>query len=389
MQIVKEFKQYFGQSLRPIEVVKAPGRVNILGEHTDYNHGFVFPVAIDKYITIAGQLRADQLVKIVSLDFQVETIFNLNTLKKDLENPWTSYLIGVIYFLLQRGYSLHGMNLMLTGNIPKGAGLSSSAALEIATAYLADKLHNLQLKPLEIIQLCQEAENQFVGVNCGIMDQFISCLGQKDVGLLIDCQSLAYQPISLLNPAVSLVVTNTQVNHELTDSAYNQRRNECQQAVISLREVMNKDLQTLREITPADFLVYGAELKEPYRQRAEHVIFENQRVLDGIRALQENNYSEFGRLMYQSHASLQYLFQVSCRELDILVDLAQRVPGVYGSRMTGGGCGGCTVSLLENQQIDYFVSYLSEHYRKKTGIAADFYICKVVDGAELINRSSV
>lgn len=366
-------------------MIKAPGRVNVIGEHTDYNQGFVFPVAIDKYITIAGQLRADQQLRIYSLDFKTEITFQLNTLEKDLENPWTSYLIGVIHFLLQRGHSLQGMNIMLSGNIPQGAGLSSSAALEVATTYLVDRLHDLKLTPLEIIHLGQQVENQFIGVNCGIMDQFISCLGQKDMGLLIDCRSLAYQPISLLNPAVSLVVTNTQVNHQLTDSAYNKRRDECQQAVISLREVMRKDLLTLRDITPAEFLVYGAQLKEPYRQRAEHVILENQRVLDGIRVLQEGNLLEFGRLMYQSHASLRYLYQVSCRELDILVELAQPVPGVYGSRMTGGGFGGCTVSLVKNQQIEYLVSYLSEQYTKKTGITADFYVCQVVDGAERIN----
>lgn len=387
MDICKEFKEHFGQSPNPIIKVKAPGRVNLIGGHTDYNQGFVFPVAIDKYITIAGQLRRDQQIKIYSLDFRSEITFNLGDLEKNVENPWTSYLIGVIYLLLQRGHRLQGMNLALKGNIPQGAGLSSSAALEIATAYLVKKLQRLKITAREIIDLCQQAENQFVGVNCGIMDQFICCLAEKNAGLLIDCQSLAYQPISVLDSTVSLVVTNTNVRHELADSAYNQRRHECELAVSNLRELMKKEMTTLREMTPQEFAKYGSQLKEPYRQRAEHVIFENQRVISGIQALQKAELEEFGRLMYQSHNSLKSLYQVSCRELDALVELAQQIPGVYGSRMTGGGFGGCTVSLVAQQQIGKFISYVSREYLKITGITADFYLCRIVDGAEIINRS--
>lgn len=384
--IEKQLTQQFGDTGNPVFVVRAPGRVNMIGEHTDYNDGFVFPAAIDKYITIAGSLRSDRLLQLYSADFDEIAQFSLDAVIPDQGHPWANYVAGVTQLFLQRGLPLCGMNLAISGTIPQGAGLSSSAALEMATAYIIQALHQLELSPVDTIQLCQRAENEFVGVNCGIMDQYISCLGEKGSALLIDCRSLEATPIPLLQPGVKLVVTNTKVKHSLVDSAYNRRRAECEEAATFFAQRTGKQVPALRDVSPEEFTLVGAELPENLRKRAMHVIFENQRVLAGVEALKAGDLPQFGSLMYQSHTSLQNLYEVSCAELDLLVTLARKVEGVYGSRMTGGGFGGCTVTLIRAEAIESFITYLGEKYTAKTGITPEFYICDVVDGAHRKNR---
>lgn len=382
MQIRDEYIKHFGQQFNLVKVVQAPGRVNVIGEHTDYNDGFVFPAAIDKFITIAGALRDDQIIKIYSLDYQEESQFHLSQIIQDQEHLWANYLAGVIMLLQERGLKLQGMNLIFTGTIPNGAGLSSSAAIEVATAYLVKSLHQIEISPIEIVQLCQRAENEFVGMNCGIMDQYISCLGMKDHALLLDCRSLESTPVPLFNAEMKLVVANTNVRHNLIESGYNQRCRECEAAVRLFSQLTAVKKDTLRDVTVAEFRKYGDKIENTIRMRAEHVIFENQRVVAGVAALQEGNLKKFGELMYQSHASLKDLYQVSCSELDLLVDLAKQVNGVYGSRMTGGGFGGCTVSIVKADQVESFISYVGKEYEMATGIKPEFYNCQVVDGAD-------
>lgn len=387
MSVKEKFIEHFGQHIGEIEIVQAPARVNVIGEHTDYNDGFVFPAAIDKHMTIVGQLRNDNKIKIYSIDLDEEAEFDLDSINQNAmpTYSWTNYFVGITKLMQERGIELNGMNLAFTSNIPLGSGLSSSAALEIAAAYIIKALHHVEISPIEIVKLCQRAENELVGVNCGIMDQFISCLGQKGQALLIDCRSLDFKPIPLLNPNLSLVVSNTKIKHNLADSNYNQRRQECEMAVKQLSHLTGKDIKALRDVTLEELEQYSQQIGSTIYKRAKHVIQENQRVLNSVEALKDSDLVRFGQLMYQSHQSLKDLYQVSCAELDLMVDLAQSVDGVYGSRMTGGGFGGCTVSLVKNDHVDEFVRFVGEKYLEQTGIQPEFYICDVVDGAEIAN----
>lgn len=383
--IERQLIERLGEGISPTKVVRAPGRVNVIGEHTDYNDGFVFPAAIDKYITMAGNLRDDGKLKIYSAQFDEVASFDLANISPDGEHPWANYIAGVCKLIAEHGHSLQGMNLAVTGNIPQGAGLSSSAALEMATAYMVQSLHGFELPSVEIIKLCQRAENQFVGVNCGIMDQFICCQGKKGQALLIDCRSLEATPVPLLKSGFKLVISNTKVKHSLVDSEYNRRRQECEEAVVRLRELIGAPKQALRDVSVAEFEQYGKALPETLRMRAEHVIRENQRVLDGVEALRRGDLAYFGALMYQSHYSLQHEYAVSCPELDLMVLYARQVEGVYGSRMTGGGFGGSTVTLVRTEVVESYITYANDKYVKKTGITPEFYICDVVDGAAVLN----
>lgn len=383
--IEKHYRAHFGENLSPVRVVRAPGRVNVMGEHTDYNEGFVFPAAINQYITIAGTTREDRLIQMYSVDHDEEVILSLDALERDRVHPWANYLTGVIRLLGESGIMLQGMNLAISGNIPQGAGLSSSAALEMATAYMVQILHATSCEPGELIRLCQRAENEFVGVNCGIMDQYISCLGKKGHALLIDCRSLDATAIPLLPTGVKLVVANTRVKHSLVASAYNQRRQECEEATTQLAAILNRPVRALRDVTPEELERSASILPETLCKRAEHVIMENRRVLEGVQALEAGDLYAFGARMYQSHYSLQYHYEVSCPELDWMVQFARRVEGVYGSRMTGGGFGGCTVSLVRAEAVESLITYLAEKYPQKTGVIPEFYICDAVDGAQAIN----
>lgn len=378
-EIIDRYKDLFNN--KPEIIVKAPGRVNLIGEHTDYNGGYVLPIAIDKYITIAACRRNDCEVDIHSINFNDDCSANFeNGLKPNAHKPWANYFLGVVSQLLKRGYSIKGVDAAIYGDIPLGAGLSSSAAYEVAAAYMFQKLFDIEISGEELAEICQHAEHEFVGSQCGIMDQFISRFGKKDHALLIDCLSLKYHLIPFILKDYSLVVVNSNVKHNLAQSEYNTRREECGEAIRFLRNAMKRDIVNLRECSIDDYENHKDDLPFKLRKRAYHVITENQRVLDAVSALKENDLEKFGQLMYESHNSLRDNYEVSCKEIDTLVELARECEGVIGSRITGGGFGGCTVSIVSEKKLDLFTNHVKTAYKVKTDMNADIFIFKAEDG---------
>jgi len=379
-ELVNAFHQRFPDAGEPI-VVRAPGRVNLIGEHTDYNDGYVLPMAIDAQIMLAGSLRGDQEVHLYSLDFQSGDQFSLQDLQHSTKATWTNYIRGVCA-MLSESTPLRGMNIVLTGNVPQGAGLSSSAALEVGTALLIKNLQGLDIDPVKLVKLAQRAENEFVGVNCGIMDQFISMLGKKGHVLFLDCRSLDYQlvPAPFAAKQAAIVVIDSGVKRGLVSSEYNLRRSQCEAAVRELQKSLPQ-IRALRDVSPAD-LDLVEKLPPDLCKRARHVVTENQRVLDAVRYLSAGDLEAFGRLMNQSHVSLRDDYEVSCRELDLLVELAQSVPGTYGSRMTGAGFGGCTVSLVAAEYVDQLKAAVMEEYPQRTGLEPRIFVFSACEGAE-------
>lgn len=362
----------------PDILVSAPGRVNLIGEHTDYNDGFVLPMAIDKRIAIGGSGREDQHVRVYSLNFETAEEFSLDSLVK--QNSWTDYLKGVVAELLKAGYSLKGFDAVIGGNVPRGAGLSSSAAIEVATAFFLAQLHSIEMPPEQMAKLCQRAENHFVGVNCGIMDQFISRLGTQDHALFVDCRDLSYQQIPFQIEEHTVVICNSNVKRKLVDSAYNERRSQCEKGVRLLRTRL-PDIAALRDVS-SDQLEEHAELLPPLvYQRCRHIITENERVMEAVKVLQAGDLEHFGELLNQSHDSLRDDYEVSCRELDMLVEIARDIDGTLGSRMTGAGFGGCTVSLVSTSALEQFRTRILADYAKRTGVQADIYTSTARDGA--------
>jgi len=371
-----EFSSRFNR--RPSLFTQAPGRVNILGEHTDYNDGFVFPAAIDRYLSIVAAPRDDSEVRAYSLDFQQESRFSLGSLEYSQEAPWSNYLRGVFQQYLKKGYSPRGVDLVLSGNVPVGAGLSSSAALEVAVAETLRVLFKLEITPVDLALLSQSAEREFVGVQCGIMDQFVSTLAQEGSAILIDCRDLSYSAFPL-SSATSVVVCDSRVQRSLDSSAYNQRRSECEAAVEALKPVLG-EIRALRDVKLGELEANQQLLDELVYRRARHVISENERVIRGIEMLKRGDIASYGRLLYESHRSLRDDYEVSCPELDVLVELAAEVRGTAGARMTGAGFGGCTVNLVRTESVDVFRSHLSDRYKARTGKECAVYACKPSDG---------
>ena len=375
--IGRRFAEIFGEE--PAAVVRAPGRVNLIGEHTDYNDGHVLPVAIDRSVLVAAAPRDDQQVVIHALDFDESVEFSLDDIRPDQAQTWSNYQRGVAYFLEERGFELPGLNAVVVGDVPIGSGLSSSAAVEVSMAYTWQVLADFKLGRVELALLCQRAENEFVGMNCGIMDQFVSALGQRDHALLIDCRSLDYQPVPL-PPGAAVVVADTMKRRGLVDSEYNTRRQECEEGVRILQRYL-PEVRSLRDVSVDQFKAQSSKLKiQKVRQRCRHVIYENERVLKSVAALRAGDLAAFGRLMNASHVSLRDDYQVSCAELDIMVEAAWKVDGVYGSRMTGAGFGGCTVSLVAEEAIEDFRAQVAAAYEEATGIVPQIYVCRAEDG---------
>lgn len=373
----RAFSEAFG--LRPDVVVRAPGRVNLIGEHTDYNEGFVLPVAIDRAIYIAARARADRQVRLVALDMGQRAEFTLDAIVRDEAAMWSNYVRGVALFLQEAGYALRGLDGVIQGDVPRGAGLSSSAALEMAAALAFAATSGLALDRVQMALIGRRAENEFVGVQTGIMDQFISALGRRDHALWLDCRSLDYRLVPL--PAdVRLVVADSGVRRGLVASAYNQRRAECEEGVRRLAERL-PSIRALRDVSVAAFEAHKDVLPEPVRRRVQHVVYENRRVLDAVAALQRGDLAAMGRLMDASHTSLRDLYQVSGPELDALVEIARRVPGCLGARLTGAGFGGCTVNLVEQYAVPAVVAAIERDYPARTGRTPRVYICRAVDGA--------
>ncbi len=363
---------------------QAPGRVNLIGEHTDYNDGFVLPMAIEREVTMLAQLRTDRYMRIHSLDFSEGVEIDLDEIKQEKEKTWANYVIGVADELQKSGYAINGMNLLFTGNIPQGSGLSSSAALEVVTAFMFKELCKLDIKPVDIARLCQRAENDFVGVKCGIMDQYISMMGRKNYVLFIDCRTDEYELIPMNNQYYKIVICDSKKKRGLVDSEYNRRRSECESVVDFFDKKLEKDVKALRDINMDELLQYKNKLTDIHFRRARHVIGENDRVVKSVTALKKDDFKGFGQLMNSSHISLRDDYEVSCAELDLLVELAQKQKGVLGSRMTGAGFGGCTVSLVHKDNIEDFKKNVSDEYRKEFGKTIEIYTTSPAEGARKV-----
>jgi len=360
-------------------IFRAPGRVNLIGEHTDYNDGFVMPAAIDYYTWVAAGKRDDRILNVYSDQFAETIELSLDTLAGEPRKHWSDYIRGVAAVLQTAGYPLSGANLIIHGQVPLGAGLSSSAALEVSTALALLSVSSHRLPPLELVKTCQRAEHEYAGTRCGIMDQFITIFGRSGHALMLDCRSLDYKLLPIPTD-VRLVICNTMVKHALAAGEYNRRRADCEAGVKILQQHL-PNVRALRDVTPSDLQKYKKELPDVVYHRSCHVISENQRVLAAAGALQSGDLARFGQLMYESHSSLRDNYEVSCKELDLLVELASTCEGVYGARMTGGGFGGCTVNLVREDAEDRFRRWITEAYEKGTGNVPDVYVCSAAQGA--------
>ena len=362
----------------------APGRVNLIGEHTDYNGGNVFPCAIDKGTYGLVKKRNDRKFRMYSENFADLGVmeFTLDELTNDKKHDWANYPKGVIKMFLEAGQKIDsGFDILFSGNIPNGAGLSSSASIEMLTAIVLKDLFNLSIDPVEMAQLGKKTENLFIGVNSGIMDQFAVAMGKKDNAILLDCNTLKYDYVPVVLKDEVIVIANTNKRRGLADSKYNERRAECDEALAELQTKL--PIKALGELSIEQFEANKDLIKSPIRQkRAKHAVYENQRTLKAQKELSAGNLAEFGKLMNQSHISLRDDYEVTGVELDTLAALAWEQPGVVGSRMTGAGFGGCTVSIVKKDKVDDFIKNVGEAYKNKIGYTADFYIASVSDGAK-------
>ncbi len=374
-----EFQSRYGGEPR---IYRAPGRVNLIGEHTDYNDGFVMPAAIEFSTLVAAAPREDRKIAIHSKSFSEEVEFDLDEPAPQPRRHWSDYPRGVAITIESAAHRLRGANLLINCGVPIGSGLSSSAAIEVATGYALLDISGADIDLVELARLCQRAENEFVGMRCGLMDQFASCFGRRDHALLLDCRSLEYELLRL--PAeVSLVICNTMVKHELASSEYNVRRAECEIGVKLLSNFLT-DVLALRDVSLPELRQYAGELPPHVVKRCRHVVTENDRVIAAGAALRAGDLHTFGQLMGQSHASLRDDYEVSCAELDQMVNLANEVPGVYGARMTGGGFGGCTINLVNAAHIDSFKLQVAKGYEEATGIQPEIYISAPAQGVERV-----
>ena len=366
-------------------VVRAPGRVNLIGEHTDYNDGFVFPAAIDRDVIMAGGARRDRQVRAYALNFNQSSKFPVDNVKQAAEGreKWSNYLRAMAWVFHQEGLGTQGMNCVTLGNVPLGAGLSSSAALLVAAGLAFSAAAGLEVEPVRLALLAQKAEREFVGVNVGIMDQYISALGQKDHALLIDTRSLTYEAVPLPASGVEIVIADSNKKRGLVDSEYNTRRAECERAVELLKQFL-PEIKALRDVSVEAFEKYQGELPEITRKRARHVITENARTLESVDALKAGDIARFGVLMNESHESLRADYEVSCKELDALAEAARSVDGVFGARMTGAGFGGCTVSLVNSDSVAAFQKQVAERYKETTGLNTTIYVTRASQGAQRI-----
>jgi galactokinase len=373
----REFAARYGRAAR---CFRAPGRVNLIGEHTDYNGGFVLPLAIDRETVVAAARRADRTVRAHSLNLDETLQFDLNEPGAPRRGTWLDYVEGVARVLEDGGARLCGADLLILSDVPAGAGLSSSAALEVATGLALTRVSGLQIDRVTLALAGQKAEHVYVGTMCGIMDQFVAALGRAGHALLIDCRSLQATPVPLDTSDIAVVIADTNVRHELATSEYNARRVSCEQGVELLRAHL-PGITQLRDVSVADFKRLAAHLPEEVRRRCRHVVTENARTLDAAAALQRGDLDEVGRLMRLSHESLRDDYEVSCAELDLLAEIAWGLPGVLGARMTGGGFGGSTVSLVRRAALENFTRVITADYRARYGFAPTVYATEACAGA--------
>jgi galactokinase len=364
-------------------IFRAPGRVNLIGEHTDYNDGYVMPAAVGFSTYVAIAARSDRKLVIHSQELPGDFEFDLDHLPEKRVGAWCDYVVGVASVLRQQGHKLAGANLLVHGKVPIGAGLSSSAALEVSSALALLSLTGTILPLPEVAQLCRRAENSFVGARVGIMDQFVSCMGKAGHAFFLDCRSLEFKLVPIPS-GLQLVVCNTMVKHDLATGAYNTRRDECEEGVRAFAK-WDPAIHALRDVSVDLLDQHANDLPTTIWKRCSHVVHENQRTLDAARALTEGDVARVGNLMRESHNSLRDLYEVSCRELDFMVEAAQGLPGFCGGRMTGGGFGGCTINLVREENAGDFAKRIAERYREATGIRPQVYLCSAEDGAQALN----
>lgn len=378
-QIKKIFNEKF--SGEPL-IVCSPGRINLIGEHTDYNKGFVLPAAIDKAIYFAFSKREDEKIELVSLDFNKEFSSSLSSIQK--EDSWSDYILGVVQQFQQKGCKIGGFNCVFGGDIPLGAGLSSSAALENGIGFGLNELFDLQVDPIDMVKMSQNAENQFVGVKCGIMDQFASMMGKEDQVIRLDCDSLEYEYKPLVLEGMKILLLNTNVHHSLASSEYNTRRQQCEEGVKILQE-NNQDVDSLRDADMAMIDQYIKPIDPVIYNRCKYIVEEKERLLQGCEDLERGDIAAFGKKMFRTHEGLSKEYEVSCKELDCLVDLVKDNPNVLGARMMGGGFGGCTINIVKEDAIDAIVAELQPKYKSLTGLDLDYYVAVITNGTRKIN----
>ena len=381
-KLMETFQKLYGGE-GDIRTFFSPGRVNLIGEHTDYNGGHVFPCALTLGTYGIARKRNDRKIRFYSDNFSglgvMET--SLDDLVPSPAAKWTNYPKGVIWAFEKKGYSIaQGMDVLVYGNIPNGSGLSSSASLEVLTGVILKDLFDIEISMQDIALIGQYSENHYNGCNCGIMDQFAVAMGKKDCAVFLDTNTLQYEYATVKLEDAKIVITNSKVKHSLVDSAYNDRRRESETALKDLQKVV--DIRTLGDLTEEEFEIHKDAIgDEICKKRAKHAVYENQRTIRAVKELKENDIAGFGRLMNQSHISLRDDYEVSCEEIDILVDLAWKINGVVGSRITGGGFGGCTVSIVKNDAVETFVEQVGKGYKEQTGHEAEFYVVEIGDGA--------
>lgn len=382
-KLFEKFKELFGDT-SDARLYFSPGRVNLIGEHTDYNGGHVFPCALTIGTYGVAKKRNDNKIHFYSMNLDNFGVIEvtLDDLSYHAEYNWANYPLGVVWAFAEKGYTLdYGFDMVIWGNIPNGSGLSSSASLEVLTGVVLKDLYNIDaLTMTDLALIGQYSENNFNGCNCGIMDQFAVAMGKADNAIFLDTSTLnfEYAPVKLKD--AKIIITNSKVKHSLVDSAYNTRRQECADALAALQTEVS--IESLGNLDMETFEKYKSVIGDPIKeQRAKHAVAENQRTIDAVAALKADNIELFGQLMNQSHISLRDDYEVSCEEIDILVDLAWNTPGVIGSRITGGGFGGCTVSIVKNDAIDTFIETIGTAYKEKVGHEAEFYTVEIGDGA--------
>lgn len=386
-QLMERFMDKHGESQHKVRIFNAPGRVNLIGEHLDYNGGYVLPAALEFGTTLIIRPRDDNKVSFSSTNIPYELTISLDEDYGYKSDQWTDYPVGVITELNKIGCNLSsGYDLLYHGDIPNGAGLSSSASIEVVTAYAFLKMEGKETDTVEIAKLSQRVENLFVGVNSGIMDQFAVANGKQDHAILLMCDTLEYELVPFRTGAYKIVISNTNKRRGLVDSKYNERRSECDRAL----EILQKELPALSylaQLNPDQFASLQDSIRdETVRRRAQHVVEENQRVHDSVKALRNGDLEAFGQYMNQSHDSLRYLYEVTGDELDALVEEAQRIPGTLGSRMTGAGFGGCTASLVHEDAVERFIAEVGQQYEARTGLKPDFYVCGVGQGVHEVKE---
>ena len=374
----QNFKKIYGRDAQ--YTFFSPGRVNVIGEHTDHNGGYVFPCALSLGTYAAVSRRDDRKVSLISENFKLRVEADLDDLSYKKSDDWANYPKGVMFELSRRGYTLGGMDIFISGDIPNGSGLSSSASIEVLTAVLCNEIFDFKIDMVELVKISQYVENNYIGVNCGIMDQFAAGMGKENCAVMLDCANLNYEYSPLELGEYELVIANTNKRRGLTDSKYNERRAECVEALRDLQTV--SDIKNICDLSKAEFDMISGTIKNPEAlKRARHAVYENERVKEAVKLLRQGEITEFAKLLNDSHESLENDYEVTGFELDSLAGAAQRFDGCAGARMTGGGFGGCTVNIVKKSKIPEFIEKVGDEYFKLTGLKADFYQTKIAGGA--------